>query len=120
MGPAQIGAAVHAYAPHSASALYMAALGSAVIAMLLVYGHCLWTGSTGYIAEGWLFRVAASAAPIPTYTLLLFVPFDPDLAQRVLDDRVVVALAGFYGLVETLKDIREAAADARRRKVGVG
>lgn len=71
------------------------------------------------MAEGWLFRVAAAAAPIPTYILLMLVPFDPDLAQKVLDDRVVVALAGLYGLVETLKDIRGSASEARKRKDGV-
>jgi len=31
----------------------------------------------------------------------------------VLDDRVVVALAGLYGLIEACKDIREMAAKAR-------
>lgn len=116
MSPAQIGAAVHAYAPHTSLALYAAAFASAALAIMLVLGRCMWTGSTRHMAEGWLFRVAAAAAPVPTYILLMLIPFDPDLGQRVLDDRVVVALAGLYGLVETLKDIRGSASDAHKRK----
>ena len=68
------------------------------------------------MSEGWVFQVAAAAAPIPTYFLLMVIPFDPDLAQKVLEDRVVVALAGLYGLIETLKAIRGSASDAHKRK----
>jgi hypothetical protein len=110
------GAWVHEYAPHSPVALYAAAAGSAIFFLAVVFGYCLCTGSTKHLGEKWIFQTAAAAAPIPTYILLMVVPFDPDLARTVLDDRVVVALAGLYGLVETLKDIKTTAGSARRGK----
>jgi hypothetical protein len=48
----------------------------------------------------------------------MLAPFDPDLVKAMMEDQVVVAIAGLYGLVETLKDIRGTASDARRRKEG--
>lgn len=115
MGPAEIGAVVHAYAPHSALALYLAAGLSALTCLALVYARCLYTGSTAHLGDKWIVPTIAAAAPIPTYFLLIVVPFDTDLAQCVLEDRVVVALAGVYGLVETLKDIRGTASRARQK-----
>jgi hypothetical protein len=103
---------VHGYAPHSGLALYLAAVISALTALAIVWCRTLWTGSSSHLAEKWIISTAAAAAPIPTYALLILVPLDPDLAQHVLEDRVVVALAGLYGLVETLKDIRSIAASA--------
>lgn len=111
-----LGAVVHAYAPHSPIGLYTAAAFSALLALALVYGRCLWTGSRDYLDDKWIMATAAAAAPIPTYILLILVPYDPDLARCVLEDRVVVALAGLYGLVETVKDIREMAARAHRKR----
>lgn len=110
------GAWVHEYAPHSPIALYAAAAASAIFFLAVVFGFCLWTGSAKHLGEKWIFQTAAAAAPIPTYILLMIVPFDPDLARTVLDDRVVVALAGLYGLVETLKDIKATAGAARRAR----
>jgi hypothetical protein len=117
---ATIGEWVHSYAPHSASALYLAAVLSSVFFLALVWCRCAYTGSTRHLGDKWIIPTVAAAAPIPTYLLLLVVPFDPDLAATVLDDRVVVALAGLYGLVETLNDIRRTAAHARERKQGAG
>ena len=94
----------------------MAACLSALLFVMLVWIRCLATKSQQHLDERWIIATAAAAAPIPTYALLLVVPFDPDLARSVLDDRVVVALAGLYGLVETLKDIRQIAANAHKRK----
>lgn len=118
MSPATVGAYVHSYSPHSAQALYCAAAVSALLAWLAIYLRCLITGSRRHLGEKWLFQTAAAAAPIPTYFLLLVVPFDPDLAHSVLDDRIVVALAGLLGLVEALKEVRNTAGRARRRKDG--
>ncbi|MGY2732817.1 hypothetical protein [Sphingomonas sp. UYP23] len=111
-----IGAWVHAYAPHTATALYLAAVLSSIFFLFIIYARCLYTRSVGHLGEKWIFGTVAAAAPIPTYILLMVVPFDPDLAHSVLDDRVVVALAGLYGLVETLSDIRGTAAKARQTK----
>lgn len=116
MNVASIGSVVHAYAPHSGTALYGAAIFSSLFFLTLVYGRCLCTGSVQHLSEKWIFQTVAAAAPIPTYFLLLIVPFDTDLAHNVLEDRVVVALAGIYGLVETLKDIRNLAATAKKSK----
>jgi hypothetical protein len=110
-----LAAFIHGHAPHSATALYLSAVVSALFFLCLVRGRCWWTGSAKHLEEKWIIQTFAAAAPIPTYILLLVVPFDPDLAHSVLDDRVVVALAGLYGLVETLKDIRGTAAGARNR-----
>ena len=118
MDVASLGGFVHQYTPHNSLALYAAAVASSLIALTLVYGRCTWTRATDHLSEKWIFQTVAAAAPIPTYLMLLVVPFDPDLAASVLDDRVVVAFAGLYGLVETLKDIRDTAADAHKRKSG--
>jgi hypothetical protein len=120
MAQSSFGPWVHDYAPHSAVALYAAAALSAAFFLAAIYGYCLCTGSTKHLDEKWIFQTATAAAPIPTYMLLLVVPFDPDLARTVLDDRVVVALGGLYGLVETLKDIRATAERARKSKNGQG
>lgn len=116
MDPSTLRPWVHDYAPHSAVALYAAAAFSAALALVAVYGYCLCTSSTKNLDEKWIFQTATAAAPIPTYILLLIVPFDTDLARTVLDDRVVVALAGLYGLVEALKDIRATAERPRARQ----
>jgi hypothetical protein len=113
---ASFGAAVHAVAPHSATGLYTAAAISALLALSFVYARCLWTKSVAQLDEKWIIATAAAAAPIPTYILLLVIPFDADLAKFVLEDRVVVALAGLYGLVETVKDIRSMAATANSKR----
>ena len=113
---ASFGAFVHANAPHNATSLYAAAVASVMAFLVIVWGRCIWTGSTSHLDEKWIFQTATAAAPIPTYILLMVIPFDPDLAHSVLDDRIVVAIAGLYGLVETLKDIRSTAAKAHRLK----
>ena len=96
--------------------LYVAAAVSALLAVALVFGRCCWTGSTDQLDDKWIFRTAAGAAPIPTYLLLMILPIDADLGASVLEDRIVVALAGLYGLVEAVKDVRDMAAKARRSK----
>ncbi len=116
MDPFSFGAWVHTHTPHSATALYEAAAASAIFFLVGVYLTCLISGSARYLEDKWVIQTAAAAAPIPTYLLMLVVPFDPDLANTVLDDRIVVALAALYGVVETLKDIKEIAARAQGRR----
>jgi hypothetical protein len=113
-----VGGLVHAYAPHSSVALYFAAALCAALAVLVVFLLCLVSGSTSQLGDKWVFRIAAGAAPIPTYILLILLPLDPDVGAAVLDDRVVVALAGLYGLSEAIKDIRDMAANAKKAKAG--
>jgi hypothetical protein len=107
---------VHWLAPHSGGTLYYAAAVAALLSISAVYARCLWTGSTKQLPMKWVFRTAAEAAPIPTYVLLMLIPADPDLAACVLEDRVIVALAGLYGLVEALKSVRQTATEANARR----
>jgi len=116
--PKWFGRLVHDHAPHSSTALYAAAAICSLFFVALVWLRCLHQKSLDQLDEKWIFQTVAAASPIPTYVLLLVIPFDPDLAKSVLDDRIVVALAGLYGLVETLKDIRTTASNAVRRGKG--
>jgi hypothetical protein len=43
---------------------------------------------------------------------MMLAPLDLDLVKALMEDQVVLAIAGLYGLVETLKDIRSTASDA--------
>lgn len=116
-----MGAYIHQYAPHTATTLYIAAACSALLALALVFGRCLVTGCVDHLNEKWIFQTATAAAPMPTYLLLILLPLDPDLSPNVLDDKVVVALAGLYGLVEAGKEIKRTASRAHaKKKSGTG
>jgi len=43
-------------------------------------------------------------------------PLDDDLVKAMMEDYVIVALAGLYGLSEAVNDIRHTAGRARERK----
>jgi uncharacterized membrane protein len=116
MNIATLAVLVHTHAPHSRTALYLTSALCAIASLAVVYGRCQFTRSTSHLTNGWLVRTAAGAAPIPIYCLLILAPFDHDLVTAMMEDQVVVAIAGLYGLVETLKDLRQTAGDARKRK----
>jgi hypothetical protein len=116
VSPAIFGAWVHANAPHTKIALYTAYAICSLSAIAAIWIRCWYTKSCAELPNGWLVRTAASAAPIPVYCLLLVAPFDSDLVRALMEEQVVLAIAGMYGLVETLKDIRGTAADAHIKK----
>lgn len=101
-----IQALVHASAPHTKSAIYLLAILCATIAILVVFVRCHLENGRRGLTNGWLVRTASGAAPIPIYCLMILAPLDPDIIRAMMEDQVVVAIAGLYGLVETLKDIR--------------
>lgn len=87
-------------------------------AIFLVYARCRFSNTHKRLTNGWLVRTAAQAAPLPVYALLLLAPLDPDLIEALMQDRIVVALAGLYGIVETVKDVRRIAKDTRKGGTG--
>lgn len=97
---------VHTSAPHTKAAIYLLSLLSAGFAILVVYIRCHIENSRRGLTAGWLVRTASGASPIPIYCLMIIAPLDPDIIKAMMEDQVVVAIAGLYGLVETLKDIR--------------
>lgn len=99
-------AVVHDFAPHSKSAIYLLAVLSALVSIILVYVRCRLENNGKGLASGWLVKTATAAAPIPIYGLMIVAPLDPDIFEAMMTDQLVVAIAGLYGLVETLKDIR--------------
>jgi hypothetical protein len=109
---------IHDYTPHNSVALYGAAALSSLVAIGIVWFRCLWTKSGEHLREQWILTTATVAAPIPTYLLLILMPLDHDLSQTILDDPIVVALAGLYGVVEAVKEVRRTASQAHKRKNG--
>lgn len=97
---------VHFYAPHSRAAIYLMSATAAVVAIAVVYMRCKMRDNGRHLDNGWLVRTAAAASPIPIYILMIIAPLDADIIKAMMEDQVVVAIAGLYGLVETLKDIR--------------
>lgn len=89
-----------------------------MVAISLVYFRCRIANSHHRLPNGWLVRTAAQAAPLPVYGLLLLAPIDTDLIQALMQDRIVVALAGLYGIVETVKDLRHIARNTRKDRGG--
>lgn len=120
MSIADFAAYVHAFAPHTKVEFFTSYAVCAVVAIAVVYLRCCYTGSDQQLHRSWLVKTAAAAAPVPVYVLLPLSPFDPDLAKALLEEQVILGLAGLYGLVETLKDIRETASEARQRAVANG
>jgi hypothetical protein len=112
------GAHVHAYAPHTATELYAAAALSSLAFIIIVYVRCWFTESIAQLDKKMDFSDSCGRCAHPDISASADCTFDADLARSVLDDRVVVALAGLYGLVETLKDIRATASDANKRRNG--
>ena len=112
MGIAELTGAIHQFCPHSHIAMYLFSAVSALCAVAAVYLRCVYTQSTKFLTPGWIARTAGWAAPVPIYVILMLAPLDDDLFTVLKSDEVIVALAGLYGLIETLKDIREAAAKA--------
>lgn len=112
-----IGALVHENSPHTKQALYLSSALFAIVAVIGVYLRCKKTGSFKYLDRAWVPRVAAWAAPVPVYLLLLVLPFDPDLVHILQSDAIIVALAGLYGMAEALKDVRNTAGLAHDRKL---
>jgi len=88
------------------------------MAISYVFLRCRLTGTYHKLPNGWLVRTAAQAAPLPIFALLLLAPLDSDLIEVLLKDRIVVALAGLYGVVETLKDIRHIGRNSRKDRGG--
>ena len=109
-----IRATVHSFAPHSKSAIYLLAIICALASIAVVYLRCRLENNGRGLSRGWLVRTAAGASPIPIYCLMLIAPLDPDIIPAMMEDQVVVAIAGLYGLVETLKDIRYTGRTKRR------
>lgn len=105
---------VHQNTPHTRTALYLAAFAAALICVGWSYLFCALRGCAEHLPSGWLVRTAGFAAPIPIYVILLLVPVDSDLVQVLREDQIVVAIAGLYGLVETIKDIRASSAEAAK------
>lgn len=101
-----IQAFLHNWAPHSKAAVYFLAVICSLLAILVVYVRCHLENNGRHLENGWLVRTAAAASPIPIYCMMLVAPLDPDMIQAMMEDQVVVAIAGLYGLVETIKDIR--------------
>jgi hypothetical protein len=91
-----------------------------VLAVATVYLRCCYTGSEKQLTGTWIVRTAAAAAPVPIYVLLPLSPFDPDLATALLSEPVILGLAGLYGLIETARDIRKTAGDARMLAMAEG
>jgi hypothetical protein len=108
-------ALVHAVAPHTKLEFFTCYALCSALAIALVYLRCCYTGSEKQLQGAWLVKTAAAAAPIPVYVLLPLSPFDPDLAAALLEEQVILGLAGLYGLIETIKDIRGTAGEARGR-----
>jgi hypothetical protein len=106
---------VHSNTPHSPLSLYIAAALFSVAAVVAVYVRCMWTGSTQHLEDRWLPRTAAYAAPIPVYFLLMLAPLDTDLVEVMMEDFIIVALAGLYGLSEAINDLRGTAGRAREK-----
>jgi hypothetical protein len=96
-------------------ALYIAAAAFAAGAVFAVYGRCKWTNSAKKLEKGWVGRTATHAAPMPVFVLLLLSPLDGDLVKVMMKDFIIVALAGLYGLSETINDLRSVAGRAREK-----
>lgn len=56
-------------------------------------------------------RVGFAAAPIPVFGILPLLPYDPDLAAMMSEERLLLALAAFTGLLWTIREIRNAFRD---------
>lgn len=117
MTPESIGALVHGHAPHSAEALFLASVLCALIAVAAVYLRCRFTESHDHLPLNWIVSIAAIAAPVPTWGLLLVMPLDHDLGATVFHDPVVLALAGIYGIAAAFRDTRSMASQSHKRKV---
>ena len=115
MSLAAIEAAVHQFAPHSREAIFLASILSSIGALLIVYAKCWFGGSHRHLPLNWVISIVAIAAPIPTWCLLLVMPFDADLATTAFNDPIVVGLAGLYGIAAAFRDARRMGRDADRR-----
>lgn len=109
---------VHSLTPHDRLSLYVLGAVVCVVAVIAVYVRSRYTGSTRYLEHGWHTRAAGYAVPLPIYGLLILAPFDEHLLGVLLQEELIVALAGLYGLTETFNDVRgiPGRAHDRRRK----
>lgn len=108
---------LHENVPHSDGAIYIAAALVAGVAVLAVYLRCKRTRSAKHLEDRWIGRTAMYAAPFPVYAMMLLAPVDPDLLKAMMNDSLIVALAGLYGLSEVINDVRMVAARAHQDKI---
>lgn len=101
-----ISSAVHEWVPHSKGAVYLCAAIAAIASIIIVYFRCHLENNGRGLTSGWLVRTAASAAPLPIYVMIILAPLDADIIEAMMQEGLVVAIAGLYGLVETIKGIR--------------
>ena len=112
----EIGAFIHATAPHTASALYLCDAGSALAAVLYVSILTWIKGTAKFLHHDGLIIVATVAAPFPTWCLFLLVTLDPDLSKIILADAVSVGFAGVLGIASIFSSIARVLKEASLRK----
>lgn len=88
----------------------------AFLVVSVIYIYCIYHKCVHQLDDHWLVQTIATVTPIPTYVVLLVMPFDNHLAEAALKDHVVVAIAGLYGIIQTSKTIQRTARAARTAK----
>jgi hypothetical protein len=106
---------VHKNTPHSAGSIYVSAAIVSLVAVVAVYLRCKQTNSAKQLENRWIGRTASFAAPLPVYVMMMLVPLDPDLVKAMMQDFLIVALAGLYGVSEVINDVRGVAGRAREK-----
>lgn len=108
---AAVGDVIHSFAPHSALSIFACSLLVFIVAILItIYASRDPKTPSPTVEE--VLRIGFAAGPIPIYILLPLAPFDPDLANAVLEQPFQLLLAAAAGAVWTVNDMKNIASRA--------
>lgn len=104
---ALIGGFIHEWVPHNSIAIYSFSILIFLVATLWASWARRKKANPKKMTGSDLLRVGFAAGPIPIYLLLPLMPFDPDLAQVLLNEPFQLLIAGAIGILWTQADIRK-------------
>lgn len=100
-----IGQFIYYWTPHNSLAIYGCSIAIFLAATLWASIKKRRRATRRKMTGADLLRVGFAAGPIPIYLLLPLSPFDPDLAEVILDEPFQLLIAAGIGLVWTWADI---------------
>lgn len=107
-----IQAIIHAWVPHSSAVLDFFSFATVII-VAAIAGIYQWATGRGWPAQQFM-RIGFASAPLPVYFFLPLLPWDHDLAQMFMEERLLLALAAICGFLWTIREIANLFAEERR------
>ena len=102
---------IHGLAPHSSAALDAISFAVVVVGVLVAGVYQLMTKRRWPVEQS--VRIGFAAAPLPVYVFLPFLPWDKDMADMFADERLLLTLAAFSGLMWTVREIKSLFVEGR-------